>query len=425
MILKEHYNDKILNEFSKVIVDKFGLNVKFEEKKMDHYLDILDAHVKVPENVLTIDQRYLLDKDKLLNDETPFVQHVKHFLDDQQCKSLNIKSPYDTGKTQLLKSILRDYPQFKKVLMVTYRITLAYEFESVFSEFDFANYKNGDFTGDHLINQTESLLRLTDETNVLPKYDLIIMDEIESVLNQFNSPTFKGKASNTFELLVALCKNPTTKIISLDGDMADRSFTFIEYFNNALTIKNTCNFNNKTLNMYMVTKEELRAFETKLMTDLGNNLKLVIPSMSATYGYELLKSINEKFPDKKVLIYTSTTSDNEKQDIKGIVDLWSSADVVIYTPTIEAGVSFDVVGHFDKLYGYMCGGSCAQRSYLQMLSRVRKFNTTEFNLYSNIPLDESGKVWTYEELDENSLYSKDLVLKNEYIYMMYYNKHSL
>ena len=89
-------------------------------------------------------------------------------------------------------------------------------------------------------------------------------------------------------------------------------------------------------------------------------------------------------------------------------------------------MSFDVAGHFDKLYGYMCGGSCAQRSYLQMLSRVRKFNTTEFNLYSNIPLDESGKVWTYEELDENSLYSKDLVLKNEYIYMMMcHNKHSL
>jgi hypothetical protein len=141
------------------------------------------------------------------------------------------------------------------------------------------------------------------------------------------------------------------KIISLDGDIADRSFTFIEYFNNALTIKNTCNFNNKTLNMYMVTKEELRAFETKLMTDLGNKLKLISPSMSATYGYELLKSINEKSPDKKVLIYTSTTSDNEKQDIKGIVDLWSSADDVIYTPTIEAGVSFGVVGHFDKLYG--------------------------------------------------------------------------
>ena len=47
---------------------------------MDHYLDILDAHAKVQENVLTIDQRYLLDKDKLLNEDTPFVQHVKPFV---------------------------------------------------------------------------------------------------------------------------------------------------------------------------------------------------------------------------------------------------------------------------------------------------------------------------------------------------------
>ena len=34
-----------------------------------------------------------------------------------------------TGKTQLLKSILKDHPQYKRVLMVTYRITLSYEFE--------------------------------------------------------------------------------------------------------------------------------------------------------------------------------------------------------------------------------------------------------------------------------------------------------
>jgi len=35
------------------------------------------------------------------------------------------------------------------------------------------------------------------------------------------------------------------------------------------------------------------------------------------------------------------------------LDKWSNADVVIYSPTIEAGVSFDRV-HFDRLYGIMC-----------------------------------------------------------------------
>jgi hypothetical protein len=415
MILKTMYNAQILQEFSKVIFNKFGLNVKFEEKAMDHYLDIINDHITNKRNTITINQRYLLDKEKLLNDDTLFVNQIKHFLSNP-CKSLNIKSPYDTGKTQLLKSILKDYPQYKRVLMVTYRITLSYEFESVFSEFDFANYKNGNFAAPHLINQTESLLRLTDNVDVLPKYDLIIIDEIESVLNQFYSPTFKGKSSNAFALLVALCKNPNTKFISLDGDLSDRAHAFIDYFGSAVNINNKCSFNTKTLNMYMVTKKHLQAFENRMMIDLANNLKLVIPTMSATYGYEILKTINDKYPNKKVIIYTSTTSDSEKQDIKGIVDLWSSADVVIYSPTIEAGVSFDVLGHFDKVYGYMCTGSCSQRSYLQMLSRVRKFNTDEFNIYSNIDIDTKGKLWAYEEIDENSLYPRDLILNNEYEY---------
>ena len=195
--------------------------------------------------------------------------------------------------------MLRDYPQLKSVLMVTYRITLAYEFESVFSEFDFSNYKNGDFQNDHLINQTESLLRIADNTDKLKKYDLIIIDEIESVLNQFNSPTFKGKSSKSFELLVALCKNPQTKIISLDGDMNDRTYSFVDYFGNALNIVNTCNFNTKSINMYE-GKNALKQFEQHMFNDLSNNLKLVIPVMSASYGIELKARIEETYIDKTV-----------------------------------------------------------------------------------------------------------------------------
>lgn len=415
MILKEHYNENLLNEFSKLIDNKFGLHVKFEQKEMTNYLDIIDDHVKPQRQTMNINQRYLLDKDRLLNDSNEFVNNVKLFLEDKQVKSLNIKSPYDTGKTQLIKSILRDYPTFTRVLMVTYRITLAYEFEAVLSEFNFVNYKNGDFKGDHLINQTESLLRLTDDCNTLPKYDLIIIDESESVLNQFKSPTFKGKSAPSFELLVALCKNPSTKIITLDGDMADRTHTFVDYFGKSININNTCKFINKTLHILHGNKA-LEDFETKIMNDLSNKLKLVIPAMSATYALELKAKIENQHQNCKVLVYTSSTSDNEKQDIKNIVPLWSSADVVIYTPTIEAGVSFDVEGHFDRLYGYVCSNSCSQRSFFQMMSRVRKFNKSDFYIYSEFPCDTVGNTWTYEEIDNKSLYPKDLILQNEYEY---------
>ncbi len=70
---------------------------------------------------------------------------------------------------------MRDYPQLKSVLMVTYRITLAYEFESVFS-----NYKNGDFQNDNLINQTESLLRIADNTDKLKNTTWLLLTKLKA-----------------------------------------------------------------------------------------------------------------------------------------------------------------------------------------------------------------------------------------------------
>ena len=44
--------------------------------------------------------------------------------------------------------------------------------------------------------------------NEMPKYDLIIIDEVESNLNQFNSrETFKGNQRDTYNYLDAVLKN--------------------------------------------------------------------------------------------------------------------------------------------------------------------------------------------------------------------------
>ena len=75
--------------------------------------------------------------------------------------------------------------------------------------------------------------------------------------------------------------------------------------------------------------------------------------MSATKGKVMNDKLQKKYTDKVILYYSGITSDEEKLDISNILDKWSNADVVIYSPTIEAGVSFDRV-HFDSLYGIMC-----------------------------------------------------------------------
>ena len=141
-------------------------------------------------------------------------------------------------------------------------------------------------------------------------------------------------------------------MISLDGDLGDRTHDFTTHLGKSININNIARFNTKTINV-MNVKED---FENKIFNDLDLNLKLVIPTMSATEGNAMCDKLRNKYPNKVILYYSGLTSDEDKLDITNILDKWSNADVVIYSPTIEVGVSFDRV-HFDRLYGIMCN-SC-------------------------------------------------------------------
>ena len=73
------------------------------------------------------------------------------------------------------------------------------------------NYNN---TSGHLDSNINIFQSDVYEYTTLDLYDLIIIDEIESILRQFNSPTFKGNSRECFEYIEAIMKN-STKIISL------------------------------------------------------------------------------------------------------------------------------------------------------------------------------------------------------------------
>ena len=57
MIIKENYYPELLDELEKLILYKFGLQFKFEQKSMDSYLDILDDHIRT-HNEIKIDSRF-------------------------------------------------------------------------------------------------------------------------------------------------------------------------------------------------------------------------------------------------------------------------------------------------------------------------------------------------------------------------------
>ena len=53
-------------------------------------------------------------------------------------------------------------------------------------------------------------------------------------------------------------------------------------------------------------------------------------------------------------------------------EAWDDVDVLVYSHTCSAGVSYDKVNHFHKLFGVFSNGSCSPRDFHQMLKRVRK-----------------------------------------------------
>jgi hypothetical protein len=63
--------------------------------------------------------------------------------------------------------------------------------------------------------------------------------------------------------------------------------------------------------------------------------------------------IAEKFTTKRILFLNRDVSDAEKINIVSNVDeQWSKYDVVIYTPSVCMGVSYDKLNHFDAIYAY-------------------------------------------------------------------------
>jgi hypothetical protein len=140
--------------------------------------------------------------------------------------------------------------------------------------------------------------------------------------------------------------------------------------------------------------------------------------MSSKRCIDIHDLIKLKCPGKKILIYTGQTNDRNKLDLLDVTKTWSSCDVLVYSPSIESGVNFDIK-HFDKIYGVICMHSTSQRAFLQMLSRVRKIKVNDiFILNSNVNLKDNlitnDNKYFFDEKKENVI-ALDIVKMNEVI----------
>ena len=163
----------------------------------------------------------------------------------------------------------------------------------------------------------------------LPKYDIIALDEIESLMYHLSFKALNTK--NIFNILHTLCTN-AKKIIALDGDFGDRSYQFLSNFDTPRVLTNEYLPTPK----HFIFTNDYKTFQNELDNDLatGKNVNLICMTLKAS----------EFFYHKYKGTYTTiihNSIQNDKQGLANINTYWK-VRIVIFTSTIESGCDFNV-----------------------------------------------------------------------------------
>ena len=368
---------------------------------------------------ITVDSKYL--------DYDTVARH--HF----ENKIIAIKSPYGSGKTQILSKLFNECYKDKRILFITSRITLSYSILHSFPSFIHYhdNIKGNINKCDKLIIQLDSLHKLNDKpitefftdcnTNTQLKdfinniqnckYDIIALDECESLLNHLSFG--KLKTQPIYNILKDLCDN-ADKVIALDGDFSDRGYIFLSSISNGVnSVKGIVNMVKPVVieNMYrhppkhFIFTNNRTTFDENIFNDLKNNLNIVIISLTLEDSEDYYKFYKQKYT---TIIHNS--NQNDKKKLIDINNYWNTARLLIYTSTIEAGCDFNIEW-FDKCYIIISDKTASPRALMQMIHRVRHYKSNIINVFNNgVAFYEFSFPYTYNEVKYNSF--KKLCNKN-------------
>ena len=199
---------------------------------------------------------------------------------------LSFKSPMGTGKTTLLETVLQhpDLPHVT-ILVVTYRQTLALEQENKLQSMGFQNYMKVQdmplYKVAKLICQIESLHRLRGVMG-MPEYDVVVVDEVELVLEHFNSPTVKQPHSTMDQLIKLLQK--AKRVVTMDAFWGNGAHEFLQdiQVSNQLVINR---FRGQQ-RMFRVTGKR-KQWLRKLIADLSQGKNVVVVCMSTNQIFKV------------------------------------------------------------------------------------------------------------------------------------------
>lgn len=312
-----------------------------------------------------------------------------------------LESAKGTGKSEAIQKFLAKVPADKSILLISYRISLIDKYVEELKKYNIRNYQLGFNDKSHFHRVAickESLHKLFVDIIGKYKYDIVIIDEIYSVMESWDNlrKTNLNDLMNIFEVVVRNAKHLYLMDAHLNNEMVVKSMKAMRKEEKFIFHKNPrlYDYSDYTVNWYENNDEDsFRGYQNMILQDIINGKKIAVISSTKSYVDETYNAIlkhNNMPNDLKIFKYTSSEDDAElkKLHFKNVEKYWSDKCVILYSPTISAGISYNKTGleGFDKLYVYVTptGNNTASiNTFGQMIFRIRQLNDKCINIFFN------------------------------------------
>ena len=307
--------------------------------------------------------------------------------------TLLVRAPMKIGKTKtLIQYINRCHPK-STVIFVTFRQTFSRSLEKSLNDSGIPTTNYMDVTDRSIsiykypraIIQVESLNRL--QVLGMPAPNLLVLDESESIFEQYASGNIRDihAAFATLEWLVRM----SGVVIAMDANLGERTSEMVRTLRPAKPPHTIINSfpNAKGDKYYFIEKKE--SWYGHIILKLKMGLKVAVFLNSLKEAQILERALHDEFTeDKKIYLYSSETMAAVKNEhFADVHQHWGDLDALICTPTVSAGVSFELPW-FDIVYGYFSDQSCSVETSRQMIGRIRNVTLREY--YIHLALSPRG-----------------------------------
>lgn len=311
--------------------------------------------------------------------------------------TVSMRARMGRGKSTRIREYIESHTD-KSVLVVGTKIAHVDDMMKNMSSLGFVRYEHNASRwvgARRLIVQLESLYKCE-----LERYDIVILDEVESIFKGFVGKTIQGKEFTTTDTLIRYIREAET-VISADANMTKMTREFIEWLRplrERMSIlddrENTGRSGYRYISEGMWTTRALEDKRKKFMVFTSAAKAIRMANLLATRGQETLLIVSdEKAQEVKKKLHLTV---NERS-----MKYWDKVQNLIISPTITCGVSYDIA-HFDAVYVYGGRNSCHPMDLAQMTKRVRFLHDQEMHLYikETVNMSKINTEWlTFKSFD--------------------------